>query len=449
MVYYVKPEYGVDTQKLLMDTLGAFRGVKGMQREEKQFQTQQEDRQRLQQRWDQQQAREEKQGKRQDIKWQQEQTEFQQEQEDREKKQQKEFSAEFAQERAETAALMRGKTPEEKVRILQARIERLTEQKKNPDATKRLLNMYQAGIQGKKDIETARDQGAATEAFQRSLQIKAADERIEEAYQTGIMQGRIPAAEPQKDATPTDIKVYKWAFDPANKNNQAAQALRKKLELQGVPSGMRLETDKEGNVTFVSGKGVGEAPKMSKPMIGALQKKQADNMVTIAGLENSLSLMDEDFLTYKGKIKGLALPVIEKAGIGLSKEDKQFIDKYTKFRSSSLEDLSKYMNAISGAAVSEKEVKRLQKVIANPEDSPTEYVAKVKSVVDKLKTRNRIYNDLLREGFAAKGEATVAEVEKRLSEGYQPSAVERIKDLQKKNLSKEEIFQIIRAEGYK
>jgi hypothetical protein len=443
----IKPVQKVDPYQLLMQGLGAYREVKGIQQQSAMQEQRQQQLGQQQARQAEQDTRQAELARREDIEWEQRQKQIQQQEQAQQQKQKQEFSESFAKERAETAAIMRGKPVEQKIRILEERVTDLKRRGLDPGATQRLLDMYQKGVSGKERLETAMDRRQSDQAYEDSLQLKAADERIEEAYQTGIIQGHLKPEKVKTTDLPANVQAYQWAYDPKNADNPAAQALRKKLELQGIPSGMRLETDKDGNVTFTTGPGVGEGP--SKAVIGALQKDQADNLTVISGLENSLSLMEDDFLTYKGQLKGFALPKIEKAGFALSTEDKQFLDKYTKFRSSSMEDLSKYMNAISGAAINAEEAKRLQKVIANPEDSPTQYVAKVRAITEKLKLRNRIYNDLIREGFARKGAATVAEVDKRLQAGYAPSAAARIADLQKKGLSKQDIFQTLRAEGYK
>jgi hypothetical protein len=426
MAYEVKPVYQPDLSQLLMQGLGAYRQVKGMQQQEAMQQSQLEASERDREMREQ---------------------EFQMRKGEYEQKQEDKYSKEFAFERANTAKQMRGKTPEEKVSILEARISGLKEQGKDPSSTQRLLDMYKTGIQGKANLETAQDRRQSDIAYEQSTQLKAADERIEEAYQTGINRGDIKPDAVKKDNIPAIVQSYNFAYSPQNQDNPAAQALRKKYDLEGVPKGIRVETDKDGNFTFVSGRGV-TGSQINKATKGNLEKDIADNMTVIAGLENSLSLMNKDMLTYKGNLKTVAFPALEKAGFKLSPEDKKFMSDVTKFRASSFEDLSKYMNAISGAAINAEEAKRLKNVLANPDDSPTQYVAKARTIIDKLKKRNRIYNDLIREGYKPRGSDTIGEVDRRLSSGSDGSTEGRMEDLLKKKIAKEKIFLIMRAEGY-
>jgi hypothetical protein len=170
MAYEVKPVYGPDLSQLLMQGLGAYRQVKGIQQQEAMQKAQME-------------------GAARDREMREQ--EFQMRKGEYEQKQKDVYSKEFAKERANTAKQMRGKSYEEKVQILEARIEGLKEQGKDPSATKRLLDMYKTGLQGKQNLETAMDRRQSDQAYEDSLQLKAADERIEEAYQTGINRGDI------------------------------------------------------------------------------------------------------------------------------------------------------------------------------------------------------------------------------------------------------------------
>lgn len=174
MAYEVKPVYQPDVGQLLMRGFEAYRGVKGIQQQE---------------------AMQKAQIKGSDRDREIREKEFQMRQGEQERKQEDQYSKEFAQERANTASQMRGKTPEEKVSILEARISRLTEQGKDPSSTQRLLDMYQTGIQGKADLETAQDRRQSDQAYEQSLQLKTADNRIEEAYQTGVNTGLIKPKE--------------------------------------------------------------------------------------------------------------------------------------------------------------------------------------------------------------------------------------------------------------
>ncbi len=209
--------------------------------------------------------------------------------------------------------------------------------------------------------------------------------------------------------------------------------------------GYKVEVGADGGVVFTSGVvGAGAVP-VSKSIASKLQGKQADNMAAIAGMNYSVKKLDKNYLTIPSRLKAFVAEGKELAGMKLDEKDQKWLQDYSNFKGSSLLSLSLFLNALSGAAISPQEAKRLEGAYPNPKDSYSVFMGKYNSVKDMLLLRNRIYNDLVREGF--KGD-TVREVQARMAADYQPSAEGRIEDLKKAGKNEDEMYQILAAEGY-
>jgi hypothetical protein len=232
MAYRVQPVYGPDYAQLLMQGLGAYGQVKGIQRAEAQ------------------EAREVA-------------------------AEERRVSDTFAQERAETAAQLRGKSPTEKINILNARISRLTQQGKDPSHTQGLLDMYQQGVQ----MEGAQ---SMEEAQMRGKQLTDADAIVEEAYNTGILQGRIKAPEKEKGAWKVLTEQEKQQYnisDPASYQMSPQGQIKKigggqvinvntgqqeDIKVGKIPAGYGLKRNKAGEYEFVTIKGGPAAEKKAQ-----------------------------------------------------------------------------------------------------------------------------------------------------------------------------------------
>lgn len=267
---------------------------------------------------------------------------------------------------------------------------------------------------------------------------------IEDAYQTGVFMGVI---KPEKKRVPLAIERESEILNDPNADPEMKAAIRSKW----AGSKQSIEYTPDGGFKMVSGRGVTPGV-LAKPVVGALQKKQAQNMRSLSNLNASRALMDEQYLTYQGRFKGFASELAEKAGMDIGADQRKALKDFSKFKARSTMGLSQFLNDLSGAAINEHEAKRLKSSYPNPEDSYSVFVGKYEAITDELKQRNRIYNQLVREGF--KGN-TSKEVTGRLVAGKDDSTESRFSDFiegrDEIEISPEEeaqIYTTMKNEGY-
>lgn len=117
---------------------------------------------------------------------------------------------------------------------------------------------------------------------------------------------------------------------------------------------------------------------------------------------------DPKFLEVGTKFKAAFLSGIEKAGVSLDTEDTQFLTKFSKFKKSASGHLNRYVKEITGAQMSEAEVKRLMRDVPNPGagifdgDSPTVFKAKMDEAITNLNAAQNRAIYLRKNGFKGK-----------------------------------------------
>lgn len=148
-----------------------------------------------------------------------------------------------------------------------------------------------------------------------------------------------------------------------------------------------LDVGPEGGVTFRRGK----ASSLQKTTRANLEKKQFSAVDTLARLNAVKAGFKPEYQTYSSKWSALKLGISEKAGMDIGPEDKQFLNDFSVYRRNTFSNLNKTLNELSGAAVTEHEMKRLQKELPDvgtglfDGDSPTEFKAKMDSSIKAQK----------------------------------------------------------------
>jgi len=274
-----------------------------------------------------------------------------------------------------------------------------------------------------------------------------------------------------------------WA--KSNPGAPGAQDIINKFEKD---TGIHLEMGPDGKMISldIGGKKGGKDPSaLGVRTRNNLQADRAKDRVMLASVKQTFESLDPEFLTYGGQFKGWGMAKLEKIDKDLlSLEDRDYVERYFNFRSKSYEDLNKYLNSMSGAAVTEHEMNRLLKNMQNPDDSYSEYMGKYKAVAAKMELRMRVYDDILATdpSLPASGKAIMAAVDKRYGElkkqsesvisdlrkekifkgderfepemrkrmslHERPAAVRKIERLQATDMSEEEIKKELMADGY-
>lgn len=195
-------------------------------------------------------------------------------------------------------------------------------------------------------------------------------------------------------AKPGDKPVLKFAsFNP----NQGKVRIGKKMVDPSQISPAETKStkeffDAEGNVLLRETLG-GAA--LTPPIKTSLQKKILENTETLASLDTLKQKYEKRFLQVPHRILATGLEIAELGGVELDPENQKIIGDLADFQSETVDLTAKYVKNISGAAVSDNEVKRLAKVLPNKNDSPTVFKRKMDSVHKRLTKINLIYKTIL------------------------------------------------------
>ena len=142
------------------------------------------------------------------------------------------------------------------------------------------------------------------------------------------------------------------------------------------------------------------------------QKTQSEVQGEIKKADDQIARITEIQRTFKPEylemptqwaMSGLA--TLEKAGIDIGKEQRSTLTEYKNWQASAATNLNKYIKETTGAQMSEAEVSRLRKAAPDPEhDSPTEFKAKMDTVIAIAQRARDRYVNLLQEGLVKPGE---------------------------------------------
>lgn len=215
--------------------------------------------------------------------------------------------------------------------------------------------------------------------------LKSPDEEAQEI--------RIRAA--GRQAPPEDRTLVE-IYDP---NSPTGTRMVPRAEAAGQPgrpgSGLSVTTNPDGTVSLVQGRGAGTQSGLGQATVNKVEGKIVDAEDMIARLGQVEKSFDPSLLTYTGDIERTWLRWKDKAGAA-SPADKTQLAKYATLRQEGLNNLSQYLNQLSGAAITVQEFERLQKAMPDPvNDSPTEFATKLKNVVADTKAAVTRYQEKL------------------------------------------------------
>lgn len=208
--------------------------------------------------------------------------------------------------------------------------------------------------------------------------------------------GQTPYIQP-KDDTPSSYDE----FIRAQKDPGFAEFLksrRGKGFSVTTPDGTVIEMGGEG--------GKVDAGELTKPTINNLQETIVKSTDRLDRLNATLSKYNPDFLRAKGIASAATTKAKDFLGLGVSEDQRKYLDEYSQFTSSAATDLAQFLKDMSGAAVTPQEYERTEKALpSGKEFSPVEFEAKTKVA---LKTINRA---IMRANWALKNGIGVQSVE--------------------------------------
>jgi hypothetical protein len=473
----VQPVYGPDYAKLVLQGLQTYRGIKGQQQQDEQYESQQ---QRQRER---------------DIR----EEERYQRQKELEMREDEDFKLKrFQRERATTARKIEGKPVAYQIQEMEAHIQRIKDRGGDSRESENLLEMLrnqdpaqqQAAQQIISDARVlGEDQGilkrrpappVEDDILRKKRAIEAGLKPGTEAYNKYMLLGE----ESLKKETPQTLtaiekNVKAMGFKPGTKRYQQEvmrlawkgqfkkTEFEKLLDMAGIDpksdegqraikaklagSGMSLTFDPEtGEMIFTQGQGAGTP--LARGSKGKIEGQLANIETNIGELNRIEELYKPEFLTWAGKGKAFWTNLKSKADVDLSKEEKQFSQGRRRFT----QDVNKFFNAyrkeITGAAASVQELESLKKAVFNEDLSPVEFEAAFDEFNKGVYRSRRILRKVMREGVQGSLKNKKSPAAKRFNDlwtsGQDDSAVDRIGELKRKANSLEEIQQILKEEGY-
>ncbi len=211
------------------------------------------------------------------------------------------------------------------------------------------------------------------------------------AYGDDVLKSLFPVMQ-MRQAQENADREYDLALRKLNAGSKSTPKFRnywdpinKKVTEVEVGSERHLRLKEAGGYQIGQGEGTaedlanlgGDEDAASKAM-GALQRWNAGLPEINEGMQ---------FLTTPEQFKGKALAFAERLGIDIGEGNRDDLAAQAAFKRTVMEQLSLFINELSGAAVSEQEAERLMKAMPNLNDSPTEFKAKYDSLINQLESK--------------------------------------------------------------
>jgi hypothetical protein len=245
--------------------------------------------------------------------------------------------------------------------------------------------------------------------------------------------------EPPKEKTGFEGMLRSYL--DAEEGSEEKKILGAKIKKDTAQSG-GISIDKDGNIQ------IGGPVAIDKSVSKGSQDKIISAGESLARLDRIKSAYEPSFLTYKGKLgKGIA-SVMSKAGMDLSKEDKDMLRQHRKFTQGVNSEFNAYRKVITGAAASMSEMEDLKKAMISTDLSPDEFEAAFNEYTNELARTIRIRNKVMREGIKPGTQQYGEEIDRNFLTGDDDSVDDRGDELESQGMSDDEIIKTLESEGY-
>tara|TARA_R110002096_G_scaffold59003_1_gene148252 strand:- start:63 stop:1313 length:1251 start_codon:yes stop_codon:yes gene_type:complete len=231
------------------------------------------------------------------------------------------------------------------------------------------------------------------------------------------------------------------AYNAAPEGSEEKTLLKAKIDKDSAQSG-GISIGADGSVQ------IGGPVKTVKPIDKQSQEKIISAGESLGRLKRIKSAYDPSFLTYQGKLeKGIA-NVMNKAGIDLSKEDKDMLRQNRKFTQGVNAEFNAYRKLITGAAAAMSEMEDLKKAMLSTDIGPVEFEAAFNEYSGELGRTVRIRNKLLREGVREGTKQYGEDLDRLFLTGADDEVEARGAELEAQGMSDDDIIKIFESEGY-
>ena len=146
-------------------------------------------------------------------------------------------------------------------------------------------------------------------------------------------------------------------------------------------------------------------PDIEKSTKAQLEKKLIQSRESLGRMDEIVAEFKPDYLTIGDKIETKLLGWQEKAGMTLEPSQQKGLADRATFFQKTFDSVNRSIRDMTGAQMSEGEADRLMRGMPNQDDSPTEFMAKMQSVIGQIKSYDRLYRETMGQGLGPAGEA--------------------------------------------
>lgn len=219
-----------------------------------------------------------------------------------------------------------------------------------------------------------------------------------------IPEGAAPWEKASKEAQPEIVKLID-ALN-ATDDEETKKILSARINKLTETTGLSVRMNKDGEFELVQGPGVKPgATGFGKTAKNKAEEKLFDTTESLSRLTAIEGLAKPEFQEMGTKWGMWSKALKEKAGYKLNENEKKSLEDFSKYRRRAYEHLNKYLNEISGAAITEQEARRLLKTLPDPGeniwdgDSPTEFKAKLEDAMQSARWAIARYNYAMKNGL--------------------------------------------------
>ena len=163
-----------------------------------------------------------------------------------------------------------------------------------------------------------------------------------------------------------------------------------------------VEAAASGPQTVVN---VTNQPDIEKSTKAQLEKKLIQSRESLGRMDQIVAEFDPIYLTIGDKVETAVLGWQEKVGMTLDPAQKKALAARATFFQKTYDSVNRTIRDMTGAQMNEHEAGRLKKGMPNQDDSPTEFMAKMQSVIGQIKSYDRLYRETMGQGLGPAGEA--------------------------------------------
>jgi hypothetical protein len=233
--------------------------------------------------------------------------------------------------------------------------------------------------------KSTQEQKAASQKFKQDLYMKTFGESLLRDRPVIMNPGQVRKGPQGKviDSVPQAPPTSFREFGYAQENPQYGEFLK------GKQSGMSLEFGPDGQIRAIRQGPGAQVGGLTKPTQGKVQDDLLKGNQTLARVMEISQKYQPVFQTYVGKLNMSMLAQKAKMGKQLDPAEEQQLRQFADSRAAAFDLLNSELNRLSGAAVSEHEMKRLTKNLPSPGtglfdgDDPITF----KSKLDRIQTQ--------------------------------------------------------------